>query len=136
MTFEKFRNKILQIFIGCLVLQIICISVPYFRGEMYSKDLVIIFGKLLGIYAIHFAVIIGGIFGSLDDSNRKVPKGILGTSLLLIILWNVLIGWRSISFALSEDDPVKDLLFYIETISTASTFLIAGVLSYLFTKRA
>jgi hypothetical protein len=134
MTFEKLRNTILQIFIACLVIQIIFISIPYFRGEMYPKDLVIILGKLLAIYGVHFAIVIGGILGAQKEAKKKVSKGLLWVSILLIILWNILIAWRSIAFAFSDNDLVKDFLLYLETISSASSFLIAGVLAYLFTK--
>jgi hypothetical protein len=135
MTFEKLRNRILQIFIGFLIIHMICIIVPYFRGEMYSQEFIAIISKLLAIFGVHFAIIIGGIFGLQDEAYKKVSKNLAQVSLLLIILWNILLVWRSISFIISQDDPVKDLSSYLETVSAASSFLIAGVLTYLFTKR-
>lgn len=135
MTFEKLRNRILQIFIGFLIIHLICIIVPYFRGEMYSQEFIAIVSKLLAIFGVHFAIIIGGIFGLQDEADKKVSKNLAQVSLLLITLWNILLIWRSISFIISQDDPVKDLSSYLETVSAASSFLIAGVLTYLFTKR-
>lgn len=135
MTFEKLRNRILQIFIGFLIINLICIIIPYFRGEMYSQEFIAIVSKLLAIYGVHFAVIIGGIFGLQDEAAKKISKNLAQISLLLITLWNILLVWRSISFVLSQDDLVKDLSSYLETVSAASSFLIAGILTYIFTKR-
>jgi hypothetical protein len=49
-------------------------------------------------------------------------------------MWNLLLAWRSISFSIAAQDSVSDLIKYLDSIASSSSFLVAGVLTFFFAK--
>ena len=66
--------------------------------------------------------------------TKKFPAGMVSTAFALTLFWNRLLLWRSPSFAFAERDSVNDFVRYLDPVSSASSFLVTGLLSFCFTR--
>jgi hypothetical protein len=92
--------------------------------------------SLLGVYSVHLSIIIGGVFGSRAGAKSRVPMPAFLLAVLTASIWNLLIVGRMFAFATakSQSEDVAEVIKYIETIAASSSFLVAGVLTYFFSK--
>jgi hypothetical protein len=134
------RVVLITVFLVGLAVQSGAIIFSYSETAIASGDLTNLLTKLLAVYSVHLAVIFGGIFAQQQEGKSpQVPAMALWVAVALAVIWNLLLAWRSITFALAATDPSRDdsvgrLMSYIETISSTSSFLVAGALSFFFTK--
>lgn len=126
------RFGLLAIFLFCLALQLIAFFAV--GHKMWPEDLQSLVLKVLAIYSVHLTVVLGGIFAQPSGSLEDPPSSLAWTAIALALLWNVLLIWRSVSFALAPRDSVTDLMKYLEGVASASSFLVTGTLAFFFTK--
>ena len=126
------RTFLVAAFVGGLVLQLLVISLTYLKGEISPKDVGVLTAKLLGIYSVQMAVILGGIFGQRGPVAVRAPTLPFRLALTLSVLWNLLLLWRAVAFYFVSDDRTANLMSYWDTASAASSFLVAGALAYFF----
>jgi hypothetical protein len=132
MSMNQARFGLLAIFLGSLVLQLSAFLLV--RNRMWPEELLPLVLKLLGIYSVQFGVVLGGIFAQPKVSLSDPPAALAWTALILATLWNVLLVERSLSFSLAQQDSVVGLSNYLDSISSAGSFLVAGVLTFFFGK--
>jgi hypothetical protein len=104
-------------------------------GTIRSEELTEILVQLLSVYSVHLAVVIAGMFAH----DSKIPDAPLGSgpalvAIVLAVLWNTLLFGRFLMFAVVKADAVDELLSYTTRVSAASSFLVAGTLSYVFSR--
>ena len=138
MTINKARVMLLVPFLGSLIIHILAIMTVYQAGAIYRDDLTTLLPKVLTIYSVHLAVIFGGIFGQQARRGKQVPATAFWIALTVTLLWNLLLVWRSISFALIAfnmgEDRINDYLAYLDIVSSTGAFLVVGALAYFFSK--
>jgi hypothetical protein len=135
MSTIRARALIVSTFIAGLFLQLFGLTLTYLRGEISAKDIGILTAKLLGIYSVQLAVILGGIFG-----QHKLPPRIASglpfwIAFVLSVIWNLLLAWRTAAFYFAQNDQATDLVSYLDIVSGASSFLVVGSLAYFFAKQ-
>jgi protein-S-isoprenylcysteine O-methyltransferase Ste14 len=132
MTMNQARFGLMSIFLASLILQLGAFLA--IRSKMWPEDLLNLVLKLLGIYSVQLSVVLAGIFAQPRAGLADPPAGLAWTALLLTTLWNLLLVWRSVSFSVAAQDSVGDLIKYIDTVASASSFLVAGVIAFFFGK--
>src|SRR2546423_11061369 len=95
MSLTRARSLILSTFIAGLALQLLTVTLTYVKGEISSKDVGTLTVKLLGIYSVQMAIILGSIFGQHKSSARIAHRWPFQVALILSILWNLLLLWRT-----------------------------------------
>jgi hypothetical protein len=132
MTMNRVRFGILGIFVVFMLVQIAAFSAV--SDRIWPEELESLIAKLLAIYAVHIGVILGGIFSQPRRHLEPPASALAWTAILLAIAWNMLLTWRSVSFSRASQDSVAGLLKYLDTVASASSFLVAAVLTAFFTK--
>jgi hypothetical protein len=135
MSTTRARAMIVSTFVAGLVLQLLAFTLTYLKGEISPKDIGILTAKLLGIYSVQMAVILGGIFGQHKSPRRIVLSLPFRIAFVLSLLWNLLLLWRSVSFYFAANDQTLDLMSYLDIVSGISSFLVVGALAYFFAKQ-
>jgi hypothetical protein len=141
MTVTQARAVLVTIFLVGWAVQVVAVILTYSEGAIAYGDLTSLLTKLLAVYSVHFGVIFGGIFAQQQDGNSaRVPATAFYLAVAASLIWNALLAWRSIMFSVAAYDPSKDdsssqLMAYIETIASASSFLVVGALAFFFAKR-
>jgi hypothetical protein len=120
------------LFVVSLAAQVIGVSAVH--SAMWPEDYQSVILKLLHIYSIPLGVAIGGILASSKPKGVVVDRGLMGACLALVILWNSSFLIRTLIFCFAAQDSAKDLMAFYEQVSTGSSFLIAGVLTFFFGK--
>jgi hypothetical protein len=142
MTVVRSRVVLIAVFALCLVVQVIVVMLAYSKGAIASGDLISLLTKLLAIYGVHFAVIIGGILAQHQNAQPAQVSAIaFWLAVALSLIWNLLLVWRSVIFGMAAydvniEDSVTRLLSYLDSISSAGSWLVAGALAFFFTKRS
>lgn len=132
MQLSRLRLYLFTIFLSGLLIQVAAaISVG---SKMWPEELEALLLKLLAIYSVHLTVIIGAMLATPKGRTRKLPAGMVSTAFALTLFWNCLLLWRSLSFAFAERDSVNDLVRYLDRVSSASSFLVTGLLAFFFTR--
>jgi hypothetical protein len=118
--------------------------IAYSEEAISNKDLSSLIIKLLSVYSVHLAVIFGGIFAQQRNVNHKGRSAraaglAFWLAIVLAVIWNLLLVWRSVMFGMaafdvSSEDNVGYLSNYIESIASAGSFLVAGALTFFFSK--
>lgn len=132
MSMNRARFGLMGIFLVSLVLQLVAVFLA--RNKMWPEELLPLVLKLLGIYSVQLGVVLGGIFSQPRAPLAEPPSGLTWTAFVLVTMWNLLLAWRSISFSFAAQDSVSDLTKYLDSIASSSSFLVAGVLTFFFTK--
>ena len=131
MSLKQTRVVLVAVFLVFLTMQVI--AIVSVSGRMWPEDLETLLVKLLGIYAVHLGVILAGIFAQSDRATTP-PSTATWTAIVLVVLWNLLLSWRTLRFGIASEDSVSDLVRYLDTIASTSSFLVAGGLTFFFTK--
>jgi hypothetical protein len=129
---NQVRFGLLATFLLCLTSQLIAFFTV--AHKMWPDELQSLVLKLLAIYSIHLSVILGGIFAQPSGPLEDPPLSLAWTAIVLAVLWNILLMWRSLSFSMATKDSVGDLIKYLEGIASSSSFLVTGALAFFFTK--
>lgn len=143
MTMNRARISLVTIFLISLVIQLTAVIFTYSRGAIAYADLATLLLKLMAIYSVHLGLIVGGIFAQYQDGKRRTqsaPTTAFWLAAILISIWNGLLLWRCLSFGVAalnpdSEDNVDNLSSYLQNISSASSFLVAGSLAFFFTKK-
>lgn len=135
MSTMRARAMLVSIFLSGLVLQLFGLTLTYLSGEISAKDIGILTAKLLGIYSVQLAVILGGIFGQHKSPPHIASSLPFRIAFVLSVLWNLLLTWRTVAFYFAENDLATDLVSYLDLVSGASSFLVVGSLAYFFAKQ-
>jgi len=144
MNVVRARILLVGIFLSGLVLQCICILTVYSKAAITSNDVTALLVKVLEIYSVPLAVILGGIFArpanpTATGASEGVSSAAFWVAVGLALVWNALLLWRGAAFSVaafspSIEDNVNLFASYLEAISRASLFLVAGALAYFFSK--
>lgn len=134
-TIVRARAYLLTVFLTGLLIHSIALIYAYLRPAIYPETLTQLLIKILGIYSIHFAIIFGGIFGQSVTKTQKASKAIFWIAFSLAILWNLLLVWRTVVFSFASEDSSLELSKYLEEVSKASSFLVAGALAFFFANK-
>lgn len=145
MTVTRARVVLVSLFLISLIVQAVAIIITYSEEAISNKDLSSLITKLLSVYAVHLAVIFGGIFAQQRNASQKgrsarVPGLAFWLAIVLAVIWNLLLVWRSVVFGMaafdvSSEDNVGHLSNYMDTIASSGSFLVAGALTFFFSKR-
>jgi hypothetical protein len=78
---------------------------------------------------------LGCIFSQQGSRDSPFDGALFTVTQVLALLWNILIFWRVFYFAVASQDEVKELTQYLSTVPDSASFIVAGMLAYLFTKK-
>lgn len=135
MTYTRTRLHLLLIFFIALVINLACFFICFFKDIIYQDDLTLLVTETLRLYSVHLAIILSTLF--LDVSkNMIVDKSLYLVCISIVVFWNLLLFARVLIFLVSKMDDPADLLKYLNTVSASSSFLVAGILAYFFSKNA
>lgn len=132
------RTLLLIIFLVGLVIQLGAAVYKYSQpDELSNNDLTVFITKLLALYSPQLGVIIGGIFAKerVERPRRGRASSVFAVAVTLAVLWNLLLIWRTMAYSFSRNDELANLLKYLDTVSAASSFLIAGAMAYFFAEK-
>lgn len=138
MTITRARVILAAVFLSGLLIQLLLVSAS--SRAISGKDTETLIIKVLSIYSIQLAVILGSVFAEqAGRSNTSFSVSSFWIALVLAAIWNVLLIGRTVVFARAAfnptiDDSVNSIMSYLENISGASTFLVAGSLAFFFKK--
>ena len=135
MPITRARVALVALFLGGFALQAAAVVYTYTKGEILSKEVLSLLVRLLAVYSVPLAVIFGGVFGQQDGGERRAPSFAFWLAAVLAGVWNVLLAWRTVAFTVAAEDSVPELAEYLEAVSSAGSFLVAGALAYFFTKK-
>jgi hypothetical protein len=135
MTFKKTRLHLLLIFFIALFIQLTCFYICFLREVIFPDDLTLLVTETLNLYSVHLAIILSTLF--LDMSkNSIVDKNLYIVCISIVVFWNLLLFVRVLIFLTSKHDDPVDLLRYLNNVSASSSFLVAGILAFFFSKNA
>jgi hypothetical protein len=101
---------------------------------IYSDDFTSLISETLKIYSVHLAIVLSTIFLESNRQTGQVDKSMFFICIGLVIFWNLLLFVRIALFMGAKTDDPADLLNYLTTVSASSSFLVAGTLTYFFSK--
>ena len=130
-TLNQARAILFTVFVFGLVAQFLAlVSV---QAEMRPGELQALTLQLLGSYGVHLGVMIAGVFAQEGSKTRRVAMLPFWIAMTLALLWNLLLGWFTYAF-ITSNSSVTLLAEQITAVSQASSFLVAGALTYFFAK--
>jgi hypothetical protein len=134
MSMNRVRFGLMSVFLLSLAAQLAALFLV--RTRMWPNEFQDLLLKLLAIYSVQLGVVLGGIFAQSRNPLADPAPALAWAALLLAVIWNLLLVSRSLLFAFAgaEGDSVTDLMKYLEGISSASSFLVAGGLAFFFGK--
>ena len=134
MKMAQARGTLSAIFIASFLVQ----GAAFFliREAMWPDELQKLLLKLLAIYSVPLAVVVGSVLAQRNSGTRKVATGPMWLAIALTLTWNVLLLARSVAFAVAAHDSVSALISYLDSVAEGSSFLIAGVLAFFFERAA
>lgn len=134
MTTRRVQTALLFVFAGSFVVQVTAFFAVSL--SMWPEDLRKILTTLFAVYSIPLAVIIGGLFAQPKKQSKGPVAGFLAWSaILLSIVWNSLFLWRSVSFSVAIRDSPSDVIDFMNSVSMAASFLVAGLLAFFFARK-
>jgi len=126
------RISLLIIFLVFLAAQIILIYTVGLANRIFVDEQSALITQLLSIYSVHLAVILGGIFAVKGRGRPSAAPFLIWSAIVLSLAWNGLLFAGTMSFMFSAAWKLHDIRNYLETVSRASSFLVAGALAYFF----
>lgn len=130
------RAAIVGIFLSFLSAGAAAFAVVRMRGRIYDDELQDALLKLLSIYAVHLAVVFGAVFAQPKrKETASISRLTAAVSLGVALLWNILLSWRTFAFAFVPEDSLTAVIKYMDGVSAASSFLVTGMLAFIFTRR-
>jgi hypothetical protein len=130
-TPRRARTALLGIFVGCLVLQ--CAVLILNRSAVGPEEFTASLLTLLKIYSVPLRL--SWAAPSRGGAGGASPA-VCWAAILLAVSWNVLLVARTLAFGIATEDSVSDLIKYLEMVSAAASFLVAGMLAFFFGKSA
>ena len=104
MTLVRARMLLVGIFLSGLILQSMCILAVYSKAAITSNDVTTLLVKVLEIYSVPLAVILGGIFArpanpTQTGASEAAPSTAFWVAVGLALVWNALLLWRGAAFS-------------------------------------
>ena len=133
MTMKKARLSLVAVFFSDLIIHWVAFVYAFLKGRIYfeqAQDLCLTVRK---VYSVHFAVILGAMFVKKRREKTAEPH-LFWPALGFCVAWNLLSLWPSIAFGFFGESKNTDVSRYLDSIPAASSFLIVGTLSFLFTR--
>ncbi|MEM1352344.1 MAG: hypothetical protein AAGF27_08360 [Pseudomonadota bacterium] len=121
-------------FLVSLVLILLMLLWLHSTGGLYPEDVVTLMTQVLGLYATPFGVILGGMFARKDKPQPKHAGVLFLVAIALVVIWNLLILWRTAVFVLATDGQASSFAAELTQLANASLFLVSGMLAYYFAK--
>ena len=144
MIYTQARTRLVWTFVIGLSVQCIAVVAAFTARAIATSDLIDLFKQLLSIYSIHFAIILGSVFGKggVSPQIRKAESDTVlafRVAFALSVLWNLMLVWRTLQFGVHAFEPQSNdrsdlLVTYLDAVAGASSFLIAGALAFFFGK--
>jgi hypothetical protein len=144
MPLVRARQLLVGIFLCCMILECVCILTVYSKAAITSDDVATLLVRVLEIYSVPLAVILGGIFARPPSPTQtgiieSAHPTAFWVAVALAVVWNALLLWRGAAFSVaafrpSIEDNVTLFISYLEVVSKAGLFLVAGALAYFFSK--
>lgn len=139
MTITRARVCLLSVFLTALILQSVAMAYAFLKSRIYSNELSDLILALLQIYSVHLAICIGGIFGGFfvgsSKTTKLTPNNYFWIAFLLVLVWNLFVVWRSVAFGFVGVGTVPEVGDYLKQVSAYSTWLVAGCLTFYFSKK-
>ena len=134
MTTSQARLSLVVIFLGSLIIQ----AAAFFSVSQYMwpEEMQALILKLLAVYSVHLGVIAGGMFAQSRMRPVKPETPTAVAAILMAAVWNLLLVGRSISFVISRQDSVADLIRYLGAVADYGSFLVVAALAFFFSKNA
>lgn len=139
------RTWLVWTFVIGLSIQCLAVIAAFTARAISTADLIDLLKRLLSIYSIHFAVILGSVFsksGAIPKANKSEGDAILAfrVAFALSVLWNLMLIWRTLQFGqhafnTQSSDRTDFLVSYLDAVSSASSFLVVGALAFFFGKK-
>jgi hypothetical protein len=133
MTMARVRSTLFIMFLASLALQVIAFF--FVRYKMWPEDFQALILRILTIYSVPLAVVLGGIAAQPRDGLAAAPLLPGWAAIVLTALWNLLLIGRSLGFVLAEQDSVASAVSYLDAVASSSSFLVAGVITAFFAVR-
>jgi|SRR5579875_1454934 len=132
MTMNKARACLFLIFFVCFLVQLAAyLSV---ENKMWLSDFELLLRKLVGIYSVPLGVILAGVFARPKGSQERPLVFLAYVANALALLWNLLFLWKSIAFTLRSEGSASELIKYMDVVSSFSSWLVTGTLTFFFIK--
>jgi hypothetical protein len=128
------RYLVLACFLIGLIIQLVVVYHLERKGALLPPEPHQLVVLLLTVYSVHLSVIMGGLFGS-GGSSIRGNRGTAVVAITLSALWNLLLVVPVMMFCLAKQAVVADLQAELTDIAGMSSFLVAGMLSYYFSRR-
>ena len=138
------RSWLVWTFIVGLSVQCLAIIAANLSRAIGTPDVEDLLKRLLAIYSIHFAVILGSLFAKstrAPETEQNASDAALAfrVAITLSILWNLMLVWRTVQFGFhafdtQSQDRTELLASYLDSVASASSFLVAGALAFFFGK--
>lgn len=135
MLITRARLSLIGLFLAGLVSQIIGVLLVFSEHSLRHQDLVSLLSKLLAIYSVQFAVMLGGIFAEDEGVVVARAQSAFWVAFVTSLLWNCIFVVRTALFVFAQNDSSQALASYFDTVSASSSFLVSGALAYFFTKK-
>jgi hypothetical protein len=143
-TLGKAHGILFGIFLAALVVQMVVVALAFQANAITANDASALIVTLFTIYAVPLGVVFGGVFAKETYKRQRATtpvssKSVVWSAVVVSVLWNLTMTWRSLRFGYAVyhpavNDNVDQLSYFLETISTTSSFLIAGALAFFFTR--
>ncbi len=135
MLITRARLSLIGLFLAGLYSQIIGVLLVFSEHSLRHQDLASSLSKLLAIYSVQFAVMLGGdLRRGRRRGGRKSAERVLGC-ICTSLLWTCIFVVRTALFVFAQNDSSQALASYFDTVSASSSFLVSGALAYFFTKK-
>lgn len=130
MTFKSVRSTLAVLFLASLAAHLG--GLFYVRSSIWPEEFQAFVLKILAVYSVPLAVVIGGIVVQPRRASAGPPQPLAWAAVVLTLFWNGLLLTRSLSFVSAQQDSVASAISFIDTVASASSFLVAGVISAYF----
>ncbi len=134
MTVNQARLSLVVVFLASLMAQ----ATAFFNVSQYMwpEEMQALILKLLAVYSVPLGVIAGGMFAQSGMRNVKPETATAVAAILMAVAWNLLLVGRSLSFVISRQDSVADLIKYLGMVADYGSFLVVAALAYFFSRNA
>ncbi|SDX00937.1 hypothetical protein SAMN05444410_10824 [Hydrobacter penzbergensis] len=131
------KKTLLFVFVGSLCLCSILFTIARIEDLVKDSNYQKALTQLLKIYSVPLGCIIAGFFISEKKNGPFLNKQAFTVAIVLCSIWNLLIIGRAMIYIVnifSSSDDISDVIVFIKDIPEVGSFLISGLLTYLFGK--
>jgi hypothetical protein len=125
---------LIALFMLAMVIQLAAIGALFAGKALYADEATRAMMVLVEIYAVPLGVILAGTFARRGATPAPVDARTFGVAVVVSVLWNALLLWRTAAFALSDVASIAAFGDELKNIAGGASFLVAAALAYFFAK--